>query len=419
MKRALSPTPSSPKHKKLKIDESKDESKEESKDESKTTQELFEKAVLLEKTDMKAAFDLYQQASSLNHLRSKLRFAICHMEGTGTPKDCKTAKEIFEELSTKHDMYVAHNNLGVCYYNGLGGEINYQKSFQLFQKAADQELPLGVFNLARSYATGTGTAKDEAKACDLYHKAVELGSCWAMSNLALFYERGIVVAKDLTKAFELTKMAAESGHYVAQYNLSQYYEKKKDLDLALLWLQKSANQNYEVAIHNLAYAHENGNYGLQKDIKKSIELYTKSANLGMSESIFNLGVFYRDGIDFPKDLPKALECFLQSATTIRPCVNAFDEVAFTYFRGSGVEKNYEKAFEWFSKGVSLGFPACLNGLGFMYDKGFHVAENKPKAFELFSKAASTNYPLAVFNLGVCYEHGSGTAKDESKAFQHF
>lgn len=419
MKRAVSPTPSSPKHKKLKIDQSKDESKEESKDESKKCQELFEKAVALEKNDMKAAFDIYQQASSLNHLRSKLRVAICYMEGTGTPKDCKTAKEIFEDLSFKQDMHVAHNNLGVCYHNGLGTAVNYEKAFQLFEKAAAQEVPLGVFNLARSYALGTGVQKDQAKAFELYQKAVQLGSCGAMSNLALFYEKGIVVPKDLSKALELTKRAAEGGHSVAQYNLSQYYEKEKDWDSALLWLQKSADQNYEIAIHDLAYSYKNGTHGLQKDINKSIELWKKSANLGLPESVFNLAVFYRDGVDVPKDLAKAFEMFLQSATMSLPCLQATEEVAFCYFYGKGVAQNYEKAFEWFSKGVSLGFPACLNGLGFMYEKGFHVAENKPKAFELFSKAASTNDPLAVFNLGVCYEQGSGTSKDEAKAFEHF
>jgi len=269
MKRSISETESPANPKKRKV----------STNESKTVKELFDKAVSLKKTDTKAAFELYQQASSLNHLQSRLRVGICCMEGTGTAKDLKMAKEIFEELSSQH-------------------------------------------------------------------------------------EKGI-------------------------------------------------------AVHNLAYSYEKGDHGVPKDIKKSIELYEKSANLGRPESLFNLGIIYRDGIGISKDLPKAFKMMLQSATMTPPYVQSTEEVAFCYFHGKGVAQNYEKAFEWFSKGASLGLKACVNGLGFMYDMGLHVAENKYKAFELFSKAASMNHPLAIFNVGVCYEKGSGISKDEAKAFEHF
>jgi TPR repeat protein len=411
MKRALSPCSPEPEQKNKKLKANEDSTEEANK--------LFERASSSERTDPTTAFDLYQKAADLNHLRARLKVGVCHLEGVGTTKDISKAKEIFEKLSKDHDMAPAHNNLGFCYEH-----VNDELAFQYYQKAADQELPHGVYNLAYSYHKGLGVIKNEAKAFELYQKAMNLGSCAAIINLSNFYEYGVIVPKDLSKAFELIQMAATHGHSVAEWNLGRLYQYgisvEIDLDKSFFWYQRSADQNFAKAIHTVARFYGLGIGKVQQDHKKALVLYQKSAKLGLSESNFNLGVFYRCGLgDLVKDEAKAFELFLESATAVPLCEHAVEEVALCYFHGRGVPTNFAKAFEFFEKGFTLGIDSCTNGLGTMYEKGLHVSVNKQKAIDLFSKAAERNYALSIYNLGVCYEHGLGVIKDEFKAFQLF
>ena len=58
-------------------------------------------------------------------------------------------------------------------------------------------------------------------------------------------------------------------------------------------------------------------------------------------------------------------------------------------------------------------------LGWCYESGTEVEKDEQKAVEWYQKAAEQGYANAQCNLGVCYEHGTGVEKDEQKAVEWY
>ena len=51
----------------------------------------------------------------------------------------------------------------------------------------------------------------------------------------------------------------------------------------------------------------------------------------------------------------------------------------------------------------------------MYYKGSGVQQNYARAFELFQKTCNEGYEKSCYNLGVMYRNGQGVQKDLNKA----
>lgn len=64
---------------------------------------------------------------------------------------------------------------------------------------------------------------------------------------------------------------------------------------------------------------------------------------------------------------------------------------------------------------SNGFTPSITELGVIYYDGTLVEKDLQKAFEYFKRSALKNDPLAQNNLGWMYEHGEGTEINIEKA----
>ncbi|MDE5308352.1 hypothetical protein PY546_20510 [Providencia stuartii] len=69
------------------------------------------------------------------------------------------------------------------YYDGLDGEVDYQKAKMWYEKSAQQGVAAAVNNLAVLYEKGEGVQQDEEKAIDLYRQAANMGSAIAQMNM--------------------------------------------------------------------------------------------------------------------------------------------------------------------------------------------------------------------------------------------
>lgn len=85
----------------------------------------------------------------------------------------------------------------------------YAQAFDWYKKATQcpEPNPNAYFNLGYACQYGEGTEKDMFAAFEYYQKAAEQNLPQAMNNLAFFYESGIVVAQDQQKADELCRQA--------------------------------------------------------------------------------------------------------------------------------------------------------------------------------------------------------------------
>ena len=87
----------------------------------------------------------------------------------------------------------------------------------------------------------------------------------------------------------------------------------------------------------------------------------------------------------------------------------------SYLYGSGVEKDFSKAFIYAQKSSSAGYAFGINLLGLLYMNGQGVEKDEIEALSLYQKAAKKGNYLAMFNLGRLYEEGNIVNKDLVKA----
>jgi TPR repeat protein len=58
----------------------------------------------------------------------------------------------------------------------------------------------------------------------------------------------------------------------------------------------------------------------------------------------------------------------------------------------------------------------MNNLALCYKNGEGIEKNLEKAFDWYQKAAENDIKEAIFNLALLYENGEGTKKNLEKAF---
>lgn len=69
----------------------------------------------------------------------------------------------------------AQFHLGLAYYNGDGIEESYEKAFEWWTKAAEEEVPGAMYNLGIMYRDGDGVEQDLFNAMYWFGKASRYG----------------------------------------------------------------------------------------------------------------------------------------------------------------------------------------------------------------------------------------------------
>lgn len=121
--------------------------------------------------------------------------------------------------------------------------------------------------------------------------------------------------------------------------------------------------------------------------------------------------------------------------------NAMRELAWAYYQGDGVIKNYAKAFDLYQRAADVndnvtgkqrqqeidaafgmandGFAQAQRQLGDMYLSGKGVEQDSQKAYEWYLKAAEQGDDKAQFRVAEMLSSGEAGTKDLSKAVQWF
>lgn len=95
-------------------------------------------------------------------------------------------------------------------------------------------------------------------------------------------------------------------------------------------------------------------------------------------------------------------------------------VGFAFLQGAGgAEKNYKKAFEWFSKAAKNGNSEACVSLGDMYNYGFSVRENDIRAGRWYLKASDMGNTEGMERMGDMYRFGSGVKKNYPEAVKWY
>ena len=224
--------------------------------------------------------------------------------------------QITPELLTEKNFKLYSKNL----YNAIVNKFKFsqdlgEKAFE-FLNYKTEEYPDNMASLGYLYALGIGVEQDYFIAKNWFEKAALKGQKVAMYNLGLLYINGWGVESSDQKAFEWFEKSAFIEYPDAMYNLGVLYSfgrgTERDLSAAFYWYKKAAETGMASAMFNLAYCYYYGdgvprNYALAKHwLEKNLEKEENPPAMGM------LAFIYRNGLETPKDLDKALSLYSQA-----------------------------------------------------------------------------------------------------------
>ena len=318
--------------------------------------------------DHKTAIEWYKRAADRGDHDAQNIIGECYLKGDVLAKDPQKAVEMFEKASRGGNnpwCILAFYNLGVCYYEGLGVEQDFQHAASLFHDfnifyldnganstptivVSDDSTPSfppddrdlkeldtkgsddkELAKLACYYAIGKDVDRDDKKAVELF--------CQYLSNTneppknvtiadVHYYIYHNCYSVDLhyeeEKRQEFLETAAKMGLVEAQYELGHQYEQHafwgytEDYENAAFWFEKAASQGSMDAQLELAKLYEYGK-GVPQDDKNAFEWYKKAAEQGNMEALFKLGCYYSNGKASLKDQKLANECFYKVATSYK------------------------------------------------------------------------------------------------------
>ena len=118
----------------------------------------------------------------------------------------------------------AQRALGSLYERGQGVEKNAANAFEWTKKAAEQNDPVAMFNLACYHDKGFGVKKNQQTALTWYRKAAEYGHPEAAALIASLIETGDRgLEKDMDEAVRWYQIAANRGNVLAMGRLAWLY----------------------------------------------------------------------------------------------------------------------------------------------------------------------------------------------------
>ncbi|WP_445004876.1 tetratricopeptide repeat protein [Halomonas mongoliensis] len=224
-------------------------------------------------------------------------------------------------------------------------------------------------------------------------KVVLVAILLALSPLAQaerVFEGEKVVEIFNSQDFEANLAKAEEGDVRAQYLVGAAYlygleaqEVEVDHEQGRYWLEKAADQGAAEAYSELARIYRSG-MGVEKDASKYEEYLAEAGERGMRSRKLELLDLYRDGdpeLNIEPDEDKYiywLQVTAEDGLTI-----SMENLAVRYRQGRGVERDLEKSFEWIMRAVELDELSAQRMAGEYYQKGMVVEQDLVKAYMMY------------------------------------
>ncbi len=315
-------------------------------------------------SDFSKAVTWFSKAAEKGNPKAQYELAICYANGTGVPTNRETERLLYEQ-SAKQGYAPAQYNLGVCFDKGIGVTQNHKMAVYWYSKAAEQGDSTAQSNLGVKYFNGEGVEKDYLQAVYWFTKAGLQGDNIAQHNLAICYAKGYGVIPNDEKAFYWYSQSAKQGHKYDQFNLAMcYYDGKGtkcNQQKAFFWFERAAEQDFGAAQLRLGCCYYLG-IGCPTNYSKSLYWLLLAAEQEIPEAIELLKKFPHDNVRKEQELlvlerrkkkeKKEAEEQLHLAEQGSP-VAQFN-IGCAYFMGMGVEKDIQKALNWWKLAAKQG-----------------------------------------------------------------
>jgi tetratricopeptide (TPR) repeat protein len=125
-----------------------------------------------------------------------------------------------------------------------GCATNNNELFREIEELANSGSPEAQYHLGMFYNNGVGTGKDINQAFTWFEKSAMSGDPLGSYKLGCYYagQGHGVVKNDSARALKYKLVAAESGYALAQFDVARIYYENGEIEEALRWFNKAADQ---------------------------------------------------------------------------------------------------------------------------------------------------------------------------------
>ncbi|KLN61689.1 hypothetical protein WH96_04985 [Kiloniella spongiae] len=287
-----------------------------------------------------------------------------------------------------------------------------------------------------------------------YKRAADQGVNRAVAEVISAHVYGKGVPRSYKKAKELTIHYAEQGSEYAQFQLGYWYEQgflvQKDLDQVREWYQKSADQDYWLAIEAMErlqdvqpQSSETTSAQPPVDTIEPVELTEKAAkslsqkdpeegeDSAIKEATKKKETSRQAKAESDSDneavyrlmmLSFRMEDYEFAISTGLPLAEAGDleaQILISKIYAKKSPPDHEEAFKWASRAAETGDAAAQTLLASHYLAAKGVTRDFEKAYELHKSAVAQKNPRAHVGLAMHYHHGLGVSQDLKKAAEYY
>ncbi|HEV2609865.1 MAG TPA: tetratricopeptide repeat protein [Noviherbaspirillum sp.] len=246
------------------------------------------------------------------------------------------------------------------------------------------------------------------------HAACQNGIGW-------MYQHGVGIEADLQRALSWYLKAAEQGHPKAMFNTALCYDEgwgtaQEDDASAAVWYERAAAAGYPDAYLNLGLLYLYG-YGVDQDLPKANQLFEQAARLGNSDAAYNLGRSCYLGRGCVEDEEAASRWYRLAIEDGHVWASYLQSLL--YFDGiNGSPPDHDRALPLLYSAANI-LPEAKNYLANLYEHGDIIEQDMERAFQLYLSAAEDGLGDAMFNVAALFTQGKGIEQDFGSAAYWF
>lgn len=256
-------------------------------------------------------------------------------------------------------------------------------------------------------------------------KRNEFTRCFEAENAVLLgigYELGIGTEKDSKKAEFYYRVGKFKNNLDAKYLYAalKILDDTENRSQYLADMEAAAEDGSILAMVYFGDANYAGSWGMPVDKRKAYKWWKKAAEQGNPVAMYFMSYVYGWDDAVEKDKGIALMYALNSSEYKFP--RAFRALGFLYEDGDFVEKNLNKAVEYYNKAIEYGDKLSICYLGRIYQCDYN---NFNKAFECYKQAekeadeGNIKSGLPYKRVGNCYYYGIGAPVDKKLGIDYY
>lgn len=396
--------------------------------------------------DAKRGFESLLLAAGQNYPNALFFTAECFEKGEGTEKDIKKSFELYLQAADKYNHEGSALAVGYFYKTGIPGGLPADPFLarKYFQIAADKQFSAAQYALAECLEQGIGGKVDLEAAFLLYQAAAKVGDKDAQYAMGLCLEQGRGVKQDTTYALECYVNAAESGHEQAIHLIAKHgKEVKKQAEglnikdnrkVATLTAAVHAKRTHIRLAPGEVYEESSLDYPLDISGASGNSVHANYTN----GTVYAVGKFKTDDLShllseiekLPiKTTPKPSTGVVHAETAVDTksskeyCVSnsseAFTNETIQALKNSFVDSNYIDTGEIPDMYNPTKSPKARFVVGECYMKGIYVKADPAFACAWYETAANQGSEEAQIAFAECLASGNGVSKDPRRALEYY